>query len=136
MKNAVNREIPEQIAGYGAVKPFAGAFNSPPDMLRKAPKVKSTWPGQTKLLDSLEEVFSRIPIKDGMTLSFHHHFRNGDFVLNNVMAVAAKLGLKNLKVASSSIFPVHAPLVEHVKNAADNPQRRARRDGDDHVPNL
>ena len=116
MKNAVNREIPEQIAGYGAVKPFAGAFNSPPDMLRKAPKVKSTWPGQTKLLDSLEEVFSRIPIKDGMTLSFHHHFRNGDFVLNNVMAVAAKLGLKNLKVASSSIFPVHAPLVEHVKN--------------------
>lgn len=73
-------------------------------------------PGQTKLVESLEEIFKRVPIKDGMTLSFHHHFRNGDGVLNQVLEVAAKLGLKNLKIALSSVFPVHKPLIEHIKN--------------------
>jgi citrate lyase subunit alpha/citrate CoA-transferase len=33
-----------------------------------------------------------------------------------VLAVAASLGIKNLTVALSSIFPVHEPLLEHIKN--------------------
>ncbi|MDR3590565.1 MAG: citrate lyase subunit alpha, partial [Negativicutes bacterium] len=116
MLNKVNRQVPEQLDGYGQVRPFAGAFQTLPDMCRYAPKVKAAWPGNSKLLASIEDVFAKIGIKDGMTLSFHHHFRDGDYVLNMVLAVAAKLGLKNLKVASSSIFPVHAPLVDHIKN--------------------
>jgi citrate lyase subunit alpha/citrate CoA-transferase len=51
-----------------------------------------------------------------MTLSFHHHLRNGDAVVNEVLATAAKLGIKNLKVALSSVFPIHAPMVEHFKS--------------------
>lgn len=115
MKNAINRDIPATVAGYGTVKPFAGAFGTQPDMCRKAPKVKTIKPQQSKLAADLETVFKAIPIVDGMTLSFHHHFRNGDGVVNMVLATAAKLGIKNLKVALSSIFPVHAPLVEHIK---------------------
>ncbi|MDR3590494.1 MAG: citrate lyase subunit alpha, partial [Negativicutes bacterium] len=111
-----NRQVPEQLDGYGQVRPFAGAFQTLPDMCRYAPRVKAAWPGNSKLLASIEDVFAKIGIKDGMTLSFHHHFRDGDYVLNMVIAAAAKLGLKNLKVASSSIFPVHAPLVDHIKN--------------------
>ncbi len=116
MKNAANRELPQSVPGYGTIRPFAGAFATPPDMCRHAPKVKCTLPGEGKLFDSLEAVFKKIPVTDGMTLSFHHHFRNGDFVVNEVLAVAAKLGIKNLKVALSSIFPTHAPLVEHFKS--------------------
>lgn len=116
MKNTLNREIPETIAGYGKVKPYAGAFATAPGMGRQAPPVKHIIPGESKLLPSLEEVFQKIPVTDGMTLSFHHHFRNGDGVVNQVLAVAAKLGIKNLKVALSSIFPVHKPLIEHIKN--------------------
>jgi len=116
MLNKVNRMLPENVEGYGAVRPFAGAFQTLPDMDRYAPLVKAVWPGESKLIASIEEVFAKIGIKDGMTLSFHHHFRDGDYVLNMVLAVAAKLGLKNLGVASSSIFPVHAPLVDHIKN--------------------
>lgn len=116
MINAIGREIPEAVEGYGPVKPFAGAFATQPDMQRQAPAVKAARPGESKLLDSLEDAFKRIPIKDGMTLSFHHHFRNGDGVVNQVMATAAKLGIKNIKVALSSVFPVHAPLVEHFKS--------------------
>jgi citrate lyase subunit alpha / citrate CoA-transferase len=116
MKNAIGREIPEQIDGYGKVAPYAGAFAARPDMLRYAPAVKIVRPGASKLYGGLEEVFRAIPVKDGMTLSFHHHFRNGDGVLNMVLATAARIGLKNLKVAPSSIFPVHAPLVEYLKS--------------------
>ncbi|MEG6584175.1 citrate lyase subunit alpha [Dendrosporobacter sp. 1207_IL3150] len=116
MKNAIGREIPESIPGYQTPILFAGAFNTKPGMNRQAPCVKAIRPSETKLTDSLEAVFKKIPITDGMTLSFHHHFRNGDGVVNMVLAVAAKLGLKNLKVALSSVFPVHAPLVDHMKN--------------------
>ncbi len=116
MINSIQREIPEKIAGYGRVAPFAGAFATMPAMCRQAPKVKTVRPGESKLVDNLETVFKRIPVKNGMTLSFHHHFRNGDGVVNMVLAVAARLGLKDLKVALSSVFPVHAPLIDHVKS--------------------
>jgi len=116
MNNSIGRQVPQEIAGYGPVKPFAGAFKTPPDMYRKAPRVKTIIPGDSKLVADLETVFRRIPVTNGMTLSFHHHFRNGDGVLNMVVATAAKLGIKDLKIAVSSIFPVHAPLVEHMKN--------------------
>lgn len=116
MKNVIGREVPDNVEEYGQVVPFAGAFNTPPVMQRQAPKVKTIKPGAAKLIDNLEEVFKRIPVTDGMTLSFHHHFRNGDGVVNMVLATAAKLGIKNLKIALSSIFPVHAPLLEHIKS--------------------
>lgn len=67
-----------------------------------------------KTLASLEDAFDACNISDGATLSFHHHLRNGDGVLNAVMAIAARRGLSNLAVATSSIFPVHAPLVDHM----------------------
>ena len=116
MRNTLQREIPEKITGYGVVRPFAGAFSTAPDMCRQAPPVKRIMPGESKLLSSIEDVFTKVPITDGMTLSFHHHFRNGDGVVNQVLAVAAKLGIKNLKVALSSIFPVHKPLIDHIQN--------------------
>ncbi|EFG89812.1 hypothetical protein CLCAR_0003 [Clostridium carboxidivorans P7] len=50
-----------------------------------------------------------------MTISFHHHLRNGDFILNNVMYAISKRGIKDITVAASSIFPIHEPLVEYMK---------------------
>ena len=32
-------------------------------------------------------------LRDGMTISFHHHLRNGDYVLNMVLDEAAKMGV-------------------------------------------
>ena len=32
----------------------------------------------------LKEIFDLAGIKDGMTISFHHHLRNGDYVQNMV----------------------------------------------------
>lgn len=51
-----------------------------------------------------------------MTISFHHHFREGDAILNKVMDVIAEMGFKNISIAPSSIANVHAPLIDHIKN--------------------
>ena len=40
----------------------------------------------SKLLGSLKEAIEKTGLKDGMTISFHHHMRNGDYVLNMVLA--------------------------------------------------
>ena len=112
MKNSVGRYVPEA----NSLRPFQGAFATAPDMNRQAPAVKTKKPGESKLYTNLKEVFDKIPVRDGMTLSFHHHFRNGDKVVNQVLEVAAELGLKNLTVALSSVFPVHQPLIEHFKS--------------------
>lgn len=69
-----------------------------------------------KLCDSLEEAIRRSGLRDGMTVSFHHAFRNGDMIVNLVMNKIAEMGYKNLVLASSSLIDAHFPLVEHIKN--------------------
>lgn len=116
MKNILGREIPEYIEGYGRTKLFEGAFANINIAERKAVRVKCAVPGEDKVLSSIREAIEKCGLKDGMTVSFHHHLRNGDYVLNMVMDEIAKMGFKDMKVAASSIFPVHTPLVEHIKN--------------------
>ncbi len=116
MKNVLGREFPEYIEGYRKIKPFEGAFKNLGEREKVSVKVSSANPGDKKVLDSIDEALNKIDIKDGMTISFHHHLRNGDFVLNNVLYAIAKRGIKDITVAASSIFPVHEPLVEHMKN--------------------
>ncbi len=116
MKNILGREIPDYIEGYGEVKPFKGAFSNYGIKEKVGIKLSSVKPGEHKVLNSIDEALEKVGIKDGMTVSFHHHLRNGDFVLNNVMYAIAKRGIKDITVAASSIFPVHEPLVEYMKN--------------------
>jgi len=73
LMNSLNRWIPK---GY---KPFQGAFNLIKDQKRVLiPVVISK--NEDKKIESISHIFDRIPIQDGMTLSFHHHLRNGDGV--------------------------------------------------------
>ncbi|MCC8113465.1 MAG: citrate lyase subunit alpha [Bacteroidales bacterium] len=67
-------------------------------------------------LATLEEAIRKSGLKDGDTISFHHHFRAGDKVVNMVVDKLAEMGFKNLHVAASSLQDVHAPLIEHIKN--------------------
>ena len=47
-----------------------------------------------KLVKTIREAIVLAGLKDGMTVSFHHHLRNGDFVLNMVMEeIAASVHL-------------------------------------------
>ena len=65
---------------------------------------------------TLEEAIRKSGLRDGMTVSFHHHFRGGDKVVNLVVAKLAEMGFKDLHLAASSLSDVHAPLIEHIKS--------------------
>ncbi len=69
-----------------------------------------------KIVPSLEEAITATGLKDGMTVSFHHHFRNGDYIVNMVIDKLADMGFKNLVLAASSLTDCHAPLIRHIKN--------------------
>ena len=70
----------------------------------------------SKLTASISDAIKAAGLKSGMTISFHHHLRNGDFVLNAVMAEVAALGIKDITINASSIFDCHAPLIDHIKS--------------------
>ena len=77
---------------------------------------KSELPKEASKVVTLEEAIRGTGLKDGMTISFHHHFRGGDKVVNMVVDKLAEMGFKNLHLAASSLQDVHAPLIEHIKN--------------------
>jgi citrate lyase subunit alpha / citrate CoA-transferase len=107
---------PKKLDGYGTIRPFDTSL--PTSRLRETPMGKHRRFGRrpSKLLDSLDAAIAACGLEDGATVSFHHHLRNGDNVLNTVMDAIARRGLRDIHVAATSIFPVHAPLVEHIRN--------------------
>lgn len=55
-------------------------------------------------------------LTDGATLSFHHHLRNGDDVMRQVLAACQSHGLTDLHIAPSSLFPCHASLIPFLRD--------------------
>jgi len=118
VENAVGRMVPLRIDGK-VYTPYAGAFASPPqeNKRRVGPRPGTILhPGEKCLVPTIRDAIERIELKDGMTISFHHHFREGDKVLNLVMEEIAAMGLRNLTLAPSSLYSVHEPLIDHIKN--------------------
>jgi len=70
----------------------------------------------SKLVQSIREAVALSGLKDGMTVSFHHHLRNGDYVLNMVMDAIAGAGIRDLNVNASSLFDTHTPLLDHIRS--------------------
>ena len=60
----------------------------------------------SKLIGTIREAIEKTGLKDGMTISFHHHMRNGDYVLNMVLEEAAAMGIRDLTINASSIFDI------------------------------
>ena len=69
-----------------------------------------------KLVSGLREAIRLSGLKSGMSVSFHHHLRNGDYTLNMAMDAIAEMGIRDLTLNASSLFDVHMPLAEHIKN--------------------
>ena len=108
MLNKIGREIPNKVQGFGEIKPYNGPFAEVKMGNVYGRKVKRVKPNDSKMLESIEEAIKKTGLKDGMTISFHHHFREGDYILNMVIDAIAKMGIKNLTLASSSLNNVHA----------------------------
>ena len=71
---------------------------------------------ETKLVANLSDAIRAAGLQDGMTISFHHHMRNGDFTLNLVMEEISKLGIRDLTVNASSLFDIHTPIIGHIQS--------------------
>lgn len=108
--------LPPYIPGYGIVHPYSRHMKQATSLNLPARSIQVWRPSKSKLLHNISEAFEACQVRDGAVLSFHHHLRNGDHVLNMVLEVAAQRGLKDLTIAASSLFPVHAPVIEHVRN--------------------
>jgi citrate lyase subunit alpha/citrate CoA-transferase len=101
-------------ADLGELKPFLGVYKG--ETQKDTRSILERQENHTKMLADIKEAVIKSELADGMTVSFHHHFRNGDYIVNMVMEEIAKLGIKNLTVAASSLSEVHEPMIEHIKN--------------------
>lgn len=71
---------------------------------------------QVKIASSLRGAIQRSGLRDGMTISFHHHFRNGDFVINMVLDELQRMGFKDLYLAASSLNEIHEPIIGYIQS--------------------
>ncbi|MEL7567579.1 MAG: citrate lyase subunit alpha [Dehalobacterium sp.] len=115
MKNAVGREIPESIPGLSRIRLYEGAFAYKPTGNLAAPKVSVNVPGTEKILKSIDQAIEATGLKDGMTISFHHHFRNGDYVMLMVIEAIARKGIKDLTLSPSSLSAVQDCIIPYIE---------------------
>jgi len=115
-KNAVGREIPEYLEGIGELVPFKGVDAIKPTKSKAGAKLRMRIQDEKKLVASIEEAIKKSGLKDGMTISFHHHMRNGDTVVNEVLDIISKMGIKDLTLAPSSLSSCHGPVIDHIKS--------------------
>lgn len=118
VKNAVGRMVPVEINGRSQT-PYKGIGGFIPEGKKAAPPIRSCsdYPMDgNKVVGSLREALEKAGLKNGMTISNHHHFRNGDLIMNQVFDIAADMDIKGLRWFPSAAFPCHAPVIEHIKN--------------------
>ena len=87
MLNAVGREIPEEILERTGKEVFQGNNYKDGKAFQKAsPKVTPVMRNDhDKMVKDIHEALVKCNAHDGMTVSFHHHFREGDLVVCMVM---------------------------------------------------
>jgi citrate lyase subunit alpha/citrate CoA-transferase len=116
VKNAAGRLVPTEVNGKKQV-PFKSVHGHKPTGRKTAPLIASCsdYPMDgNKVVGSIREALEKAGLKDGMTISSHHHFRNGDLIMNQVFDAAAELNTKGLMWFPSAAFPCHEPMIKHL----------------------
>jgi citrate lyase subunit alpha/citrate CoA-transferase len=118
VKNAAGRMVPTEINGKKLI-PYMGIGKYRPEGRKYAPPISSCadYPSDgNKLAPTLKEALVKSGLKDGMTISTHHHFRNGDLVAEQIFDIAHKLGVKNLVWFPSASFECHSTLIKYLED--------------------
>ncbi|MBN1413704.1 MAG: citrate lyase subunit alpha [Bacteroidales bacterium] len=116
IRNAIGRMVPEKINGKQVV-PFAGVGKYHPKGNHHGPRITTNidFPADgNKQVGSLKEALIKAGLNNGMTISTHHHFREGDRVANMVFDCASELGVKDLCWFPSASFSCHAYLLKYL----------------------
>lgn len=117
MKNAVNRDIPEQFL-INNYELYQGKYYMDGKFFQKAaPKSRPfVKPVESKVVKSIKEACEKIGVHDGMTVSFHHELRNGDYVMSMVAKVLVEeLGVRDLNIAATSLGDAQDLIADYIE---------------------
>ena len=120
--NAAGRSVPQTINGEEHI-PFQGVGKYKPTGRKFGPKISSCvdYPDDgNKTVADLKTALINAGLKDGMTISTHHHFRNGDLVANQIFDIAFELGVKDLRWYPSASFPCQEGLIKYLEDGTIN----------------
>lgn len=115
VKNSLGRLVPAE-AGSRILRPYAGLYNTVNEGRKAARWQRFTDPRQSKVIQGIDAAIEATGLSDGMTISFHHLFRNGDKLVNQVLEACARRGIKGLRLFATALFPCHEPVVEYIQN--------------------
>ncbi|MGD8414922.1 MAG: citrate lyase subunit alpha, partial [Candidatus Latescibacterota bacterium] len=112
--NALGRKVPRVVNGREQ-EPYQGVGKYSPTARKYGPAVRSCkdYPANgDKRVADLETALEKCGLADGMTISTHHHLRNGDKMALAALRAAGKLGTKDLMWFPSASFPCQAPVID------------------------
>ncbi len=117
MINAVKRDIPDFLLKDGKEVYQGKGYMDGKYIQKASPKTRIyEKPQESKIVESLAAALKQCGAKDGMTFSFHHHLRNGDYVANMVMQAAVEeLGLKDLTIAATSLGDANDQIADYIE---------------------
>lgn len=104
-----------KIAGFENKIAYQGPFTVKPEGKMAKRPLKYAGPGQNKIM-KLDKVLDAVELKEGMTISFHHALRNGDLVMQKVIAAIAAKGIKNITLSASSLSLVQDALLPYLED--------------------
>lgn len=118
VQNAAGRFVPVEINGKPAI-PFKGPGKYRPEGRKHSPPVASCcdFPDDgDKVVTSLEEALRKCGLRDGMTISTHHHLRDGDLISNKVFEIASSMGVRDLVWFPSASFPCNDIVMKYLED--------------------
>lgn len=118
IKNAANRFVPTEINGQKQI-PFEGVNKYKPTGRKAKPRIKTciNYPADgNKIVKNLREALKKAGLKNGMTISTHHHLRNGDVLTNYLFDIIKQMGIKSIRWFPTASFPVHEHLIKYLKD--------------------
>jgi citrate lyase subunit alpha/citrate CoA-transferase len=118
VKNAIGRLVPLEVNGKPVI-PYKGVGKYRPSGNKYATPISTCidFPADgNKLLPTLKTALLKAGLKDGMTISTHHHFRNGDLVAQQIFDIASEMGVKNLVWFPSASFECHSSLIKYLED--------------------
>jgi len=118
VKNAAGRMVPVEVNGEKQV-PYMGIGKHKPAGTKAKPSIKTCadYPEDgNKIKASLKDALVASGLKDGMTISTHHHLRNGDVLTNYLFDVIHEMGVKGIRWFPSASFPCHEHLIPYLED--------------------
>jgi len=118
VKNAAGRFVPTEVNGEKVI-PYKGVNKHKPTGNKFGAPIKScsNYPlDGNKVVKNLREALKKSGLKNGMTISTHHHLRNGDVLTNILFDTIKSMGIKNIRWYPSASFPVHEHLIQYLND--------------------